>query len=229
MNTPVSLLAPPFTAVYISSLPLPSFLFLYSNLCPTPFFSVPLMLYTFFVFHSSSTSSYHIRCWCSSLSAGFNRSKAALPPNYWNQSVSPVLHPWSSLLLHTHTSCVCVCVPSSTSPSDLSSLSQLSTSLPQLTLSLAFALTGQSPRAELPPLLFDLPLCPSLLSPPSSLQRLTRSSAVQPSGWVAQKTFTSWLSLLWLLCNAQTKKKEKGMHFQTEGGATGDQNQFLNT
>lgn len=120
-----SLLTPPVPAVYISSFPLsPIPLSLFTNM------SHPLLLHAFgtlylFPFHSASTSSYHTCHLCSSYSAGFMRSKTPLPPNHWKHSVSPASHPWSSLPLHTHFLCVSppFTLPSSTSPSDLSSLS----------------------------------------------------------------------------------------------------------
>lgn len=172
-----SLLTPPIPAAYISFLPL-SPVPLNSGIRPTPLFlcltlfSAPLILH----FLLSRPS-------CSSHSTGVNRSKKPLPPHCWKHSVSPALHPWSSASAHIlplPPPLLCPPpLPPLTSPPSL----QFSSSLPELTLSLAFVLTGQSPRAEHPHLLFDLPLPPpSLLSLPSSPRLLTHSSAVQPSG-----------------------------------------------
>lgn len=185
MNTQRFLSWPhPFLQFTFRPSPFPPFLFLYSQICPTPFFSMPLALCTFF--HSTQPPLppiTHAIYAPPTLLASWGAKLHSLLTIENIQSHQPHTH--DPLCLCTHTSCVCLppslCpppLPPLTSPPSL----QLSSSLPELTLSLAFALTGQSPRAERPHLLFDLPLSPALLSLASSLQRLTHSSAVQPSG-----------------------------------------------
>lgn len=172
----------PFLQFTFLPSPFPPFLFLYSQICPTPFLSVPLALCTFFrSTHPPLPPITHAVCAPPTLPASTGAQLHSLQTTENIQSHQPHTH--DPLCLCTHTSCVCVSpftLPSSTSPLTSPPSLQLSSSLPELTLSLAFALTGQSPRAERPHLLFDL--SPSLLSLASSLQPLTHSSAVQPSG-----------------------------------------------
>lgn len=135
-----SLLTPPFPAVSISSLPFSPRL----QTRPTPFFSIPFFRPT----HPPLPPFTH------AFQAPPTRPASAAaksPPRPWKHAVPPASRPWSSLPLHTHF--LCVCLPASLCPPPLPPLTsppslQLGSSLSELTLSLAFALTGQSPRAE---------------------------------------------------------------------------------
>lgn len=102
-----TLSSPPF-AVYFSSLPSPLFLFLYSETRPSPFFSVSVMLYTFF-FASPSVSTSWTLYSCSPLSPYFHWSKSLehfsrLSGKKWNV----YSHSLTFLKCYTH-KLLCLC------------------------------------------------------------------------------------------------------------------------
>lgn len=198
-----TLSSPPF-AVYFSSLPSSLFLFLYAEVAirPSPFFSVSFMLHTFFFLLPPQ---FLPPPFCRTLYCvhappslpSFTEAKTLFPSvSVKNEKFAPILsHVWnvtpmifSALSISLHKLPVCLPFWASLYPPPLPPLTsppslQLNLSLPELTLSLAFALTGQSPRAEHPRLYLirHLPLpLPVSLSP--SLQLFTHSSLSSPQG-----------------------------------------------
>lgn len=172
------LLASPIPAADISSLPLLP-VPLYSGVCPTPFFSP---------FFCSTHPPLPPITPCRLLPLYRRQQKQNSPPsNYWtfsHTSVTPmILSASAHTRTHTHFLCVCAppfAAPSSTSPSDLSSLSSA-----QLLSSWAHSVVGVrvdwpesaswAPSSFIWSATFTPP--PSFVSPP-----LRSASPVHPSG-----------------------------------------------
>lgn len=194
---------PPF-AVYFSS-PASLFLFLYAEVTirPSPsfpclscfirfFFLLPPQFLpppfcrTLYCVHAPPSLSSSAEAKTPVFPSVSVKSKkfAPMPSHFWN--VTPMI--FSALSISLHKLPVCLPFWASLYPPPLPPLTsppslQLNLSLPELTLSLAFALTGQSPRAVLPRLYLirHLPLpLPVSLSP--SLQLFTHSSLSGPQG-----------------------------------------------
>lgn len=137
---------------------------------PPSFFSESFMLYTFFLPPSKFPPPFcRTLSSCSSLTSWFHwskdlkllslmflfKKKIKWKSCFYFLTLFEKLHPWSFLpwAISLHKLPVCLPLWASLYPPPLPPLTsppflQLSFSLPELTLSLAFALTGQSPRAE---------------------------------------------------------------------------------
>lgn len=102
-----SLLTPPFPTVCISSLPLSPFFPLYSQICPTPFFSVPLALWAFFhSTHPPLPPITHVVYAPPTPPASTGANVHSLLTTENTQSHQPHTH--DPLRLHTHFLCVCL-------------------------------------------------------------------------------------------------------------------------
>lgn len=200
-------MTPPFPPPFCSLLFFPPFFLVPLSLCRSGHTSLPLL---FRVFHASYVffllpPQFLPPPFCRTLYCvhappslpSFTEAKTLFPSvSVKNEKFAPILsHVWnvtpmifSALSISLHKLPVCLPFWASLYPPPLPPLTsppslQLNLSLPELTLSLAFALTGQSPRAEHPRLYLirHLPLpLPVSLSP--SLQLFTHSSLSSPQG-----------------------------------------------